>query len=290
MKIRILITLLMAILIISGCALDTNHEKEILHFRQKRINYLKSRQGYLNLVGLYWFYDGEYQMGSGQDNDMILPIGFPKLFGSFSKIGKQLKFQFNMPVLIDSINQVTEFLFSTEQLDHTFSWNSFQWFIIKRGGNYAIRLKDIENPYMDPNFEISYYPIDPRWIIKGSFEAYPAGQNRIISNIFGHPIEQPAIGIVSFKMGGKSYALEAHMEGPKRTIIFMDGSTGNETYSGGRELYFDEPDKNGNVTIDFNKAFNFPCAYNDFTTCPVPPSINHLNLQITAGAKAYKKR
>jgi len=113
----------MAILIISGCALDTNHEKEILHFRQKRINYLKSRQGYLNLVGLYWFYDGEYQMGSGQDNDMILPIGFPKLFGSFSKIGKQLKFQFNMPVLIDSINQVTEFLFSTEQLDHTFSWN-----------------------------------------------------------------------------------------------------------------------------------------------------------------------
>ena len=67
MKIRISITLFLAILIISGCALDVSHEKEIRHFRQKRINYLKSRQGYLNLVGLYWFYDGQYQLGSGKD-------------------------------------------------------------------------------------------------------------------------------------------------------------------------------------------------------------------------------
>ncbi|MEA1882686.1 MAG: DUF1684 domain-containing protein [Candidatus Marinimicrobia bacterium] len=288
MKIRISITLFLAILIISGCALDGSHEKEILHFRQKRINYLKSRLGYLNLVGLYWFNDGQYQLGSGPDNDMVLPDRFPNQFGTFSKSGDQLQFQFNAPVLLDSTNQVTDFSFSTSQLEHTFSWESFQWFVIKRGANYAIRLKDFENPNRNPSFEISYYPIDARWKIKGSFEAYPAGQNRTISNIFGHPIEQPTTGIISFDYEGNTYRLETHIEGEKVAVIFKDATTGNETYFGGRQLYVSETDENGTVILDFNKSFNFPCAYNDFTTCPVPPPINHLDLNITAGAKVFK--
>jgi len=270
--------------------MDKSYESEILHFRQKRINYLKSRQGYLNLVGLYWFYDGQYQLGSGQDNDMVLPAGFPNQFGIFSKSGNELKFQFHAPVLLDSATRVTDFSFSSDQLDHTFSWKSFQWFVIKRGGSLAIRLKDFENPDINPSFEIPYYTIDPKWKIKGKFEAYSEERIRTISNIFGNPIEQPAIGMVSFKVGGELYELEAHMEEQKRTIIFMDGTTGKETYSGGRQLYFDAPVRDGNVIIDFNKAFNFPCAYNAYTTCPVPPPINHLDLRITAGATAYKKR
>ncbi len=286
-----LITIILSALFISGCGLgeaEKAHEQDVLNFRQKRINYLKSRQGYLNLVGLYWFFDGEYRLGSGQDNDLVLPSGFLPNFGTLSKSGDKLKFQFVEPVLLDSLDKVSDYAFNTNDIDHTFSWKSFQWFGIKRGGHYAIRLKDFENPDMDPSFEIPYFDIDPKWKIKGKFEAYPEIHVRTISNIFGHPIEQPAIGIISFKIDGKSYQLEAHMEGPKRTIIFKDGTTGDDTYSGGRELYFDAPDMNGNVIIDFNKAFNFPCAYNNFTTCPVPPPFNHLDLRITAGARVHK--
>ena len=277
-------------ILLSGCSISTatDYEKELLTFKKNRVTSLKSRSGYLNLVGLHWIAEGKSQFGSDPGNEFVFPKEFPANFGSVTKKGDRFIFNFRETVLLDSAEKISNFSFSTEALDHTFSWHSYQWFVIKRGENYAIRLKDFENPDMDPKFEIPYYPIDVSWKIKGSFEAYPPGKNRTISNIFGHPIEQPAIGIVSFLVGGKSFSLEAHMEGPKRTIIFMDGTTGNETYSGGRELYFDAPDGDGNVIVDFNKAFNFPCAFNLFTTCPVPPPINRLKINITAGEKVFK--
>ena len=137
--------------------------------------------------------------------------------------------------------------------------------------------------------KIPAFTIDASWRINGIFKPYIKEQERTISNIWGHAVEQPTAGIVTFNYANQVYELESNIESGKLAVIFKDGTTGNETYSGGRQLYLSKPDKDGEVILDFNKSFNFPCAFNDFTTCPVPPEKNRLPFRIIAGEKRYIK-
>ena len=153
-----------------------------------------------------------------------------------------------------------------------------------------MRIKDFDNDLITEINKIPTFRIDPSWRINGVFKAYLKKQARKISNIWGHPVEQTTPGIVTFKYENQLFELESNIESGKLAVIFKDGTTGDETYSGGRQLYLSEPDDKGRVILDFNKSFNFPCAFNDFTTCPVPPESNNLSFSITAGEKIYKKK
>jgi uncharacterized protein (DUF1684 family) len=69
--------------------------------------------------------------------------------------------------------------------------------------------------------------------------------------------------------------------------MIADETTDRETYGAGRYLYVSPPDASGKVAIDFNKAYNPPCAFTAYATCPLPPRQNHLPLRIEAGEKKY---
>jgi hypothetical protein len=275
--------------VISSCNNNQTYSDEIKTFRAKRVNYLKSRKGYLNLVGLHWIFNGTYTLGASQDNDLPFPKSFPSNFGKLVITNDSIKFNFDFPVLVDSSNNFKSYNFSKNDLQHDFSWKSFQWFIVKRGENYALRIKDFENYLISEIDKIPAFTIDTSWRINGIFKPYLKEQERTISNIWGHAVEQPTAGIVTFNYANQVYELESNIESGKLAVIFKDGTTGNETYSGGRQLYLSKPDKDGEVILDFNKSFNFPCAFNDFTTCPVPPEKNHLPFRIIAGEKRYIK-
>ena len=268
--------------------IDPGYNNQILNFRQKRVDFLKSRIGYLNLVGLHWVQDGYSSIGSQADSDIIFPKIFPNKFGTITKTGNQIELSFNQPVLLDSAIKVMEFSFSQDQLDHVFTWQSFEWFIIKRGVDYLLRLRDFENPFLEQPFIIPYFPIDKNWVIGGKYTPYPEKRKRTISNILGQQTDQESTGLIAFNYSGNNYQLETTIEDDKLSVIFMDATTGKETYQNGRTLYTSNPDENGNVILDFNKAFNFPCAFNDYTTCPVPPPINRLAIAITAGEKSFR--
>ena len=277
--------------LLSSCSIvDPDYVKEINIFRKKRINFLKSREGYLNLVGLHWIFNGNYIVGSSSNNDLVFPSGFPSIFAVMNITEDSIQFSFDVSILLDSTKQVSQFSYSKNQLNHTFSWKSYEWFVIKRGALYALRIKDYEIPALSESFEIPAFPAVPSWRIKGHFTAYPKQQKRTISNIYGDTVQQLTAGIVTFDHAGNTFELESNIEAGKLAIIFKDATTGKETYSGGRQLYLTEPDNNGNVFLDFNRAFNFPCAFNDFTTCPVPPERNHLPFHIKAGEKSYRKK
>lgn len=68
--------------------------------------------------------------------------------------------------------------------------------------------------------------------------------------------------------------------------MFADGTSGHETYGAGRFLYIPLP-TDGHALVDFNRAFNPPCALSDFATCPLPPWQNRLKVRIDAGEKKY---
>jgi len=109
----------------------------------------------------------------------------------------------------------------------------------------------------------------------------------MIPTILGTTEEDVAPGYLSFSVDGKENKLVALESRSGFFIIFADQTSGEETYGAGRFLYTDEPDSNGNVILDFNKAYNPPCAFTRFATCPLPPKENYLHLKVVAGEKNY---
>ena len=92
-----------------------------------------------------------------------------------------------------------------------------------------------------------------------------------------------------FPVAGKEYHLAPIIEQPgdqQLFYIFRDLTTGKETYPAGRFFYSDMP-KDGKVVLDFNKAYNPPCAFTPFATCPLPPKENYLPVRVEAGEKTY---
>ena len=266
---------------------DPNYEREIMNFRQSRVAFLKSEKGYINLVGLFWLREGENSFGSGADNDMVFPAEFPENFGVAIKSGKSIKFDYSQSVTHNDQEDLASLTFLLDERPNLFSWKSFQWFILESGGNYAVRLRNFENPVLKKPLNLNFYPVDNDWRIMGQYEAYPETRTRTITNIRDIEYDQQAPGIITFKRNGKKYSLEPNTSGESMSVIFMDETTGQETFSGGRFLLLDKPDDQGNIILDFNKALNFPCAYNSFTTCPIPPERNRLTFFVEAGEKAY---
>jgi uncharacterized protein (DUF1684 family) len=113
-----------------------------------------------------------------------------------------------------------------------------------------------------------------------------------VPNILGDLETYTAPGLVAFTLNGQEHKLEVFESGSgdsKRFfIVFRDLTSGKETYPSARFLYADLP-VNGQTTLDFNKAYNPPCAFNPYTTCPLPSEQNRLRVRIEAGELDYHK-
>ena len=104
------------------------------------------------------------------------------------------------------------------------------------------------------------YPADPAWAVPGRFEPYPEPDG-------------DAVGEVVFEHGGAEHRLVAWGEDDGSLwILFRDATSGVTTYPALRQLVVAPPSPDGSVRIDFNRAFNMPCAYTEFATCPLRPT------------------
>jgi uncharacterized protein len=159
-------------------------------------------------------------------------------------------------------------------------------FVIQRGKRFGIRLRD-RNSEMRKNFtEIKYFPISEAYRVKARF--VPSNPPKMISvpNILGETSDEPSPGYAEFTLRGHACRLTPVTEGDQLFFIFKDLTSGKETYPPGRFLYTDMP-KNGEVVLDFNKAYNPPCAFTPYATCPLPPAENRLPIRIEAGELRY---
>ena len=110
-----------------------------------------------------------------------------------------------------------------------------------------------------------------------------------ILNMIGQTEENESPGYAVFQLKGKQYHLRPILEEPgakELFYIFRDETAAKETYGAGRFFYSDMP-KDGKVVLDFNKAYNPPCAFTPYATCPLPPAENRLAVRIEAGEKRY---
>jgi uncharacterized protein (DUF1684 family) len=165
---------------------------------------------------------------------------------------------------------------------------SIKFNLIVRDTLYGIRFRDL-NSELVKNFKgIERFPINESWRITARFEAYNPAKEIDVPNLLGKISKEKCPGAIVFERDGKTYRIDAVDEGGNELfLIVADETSGSEIYGGGRFMYVKKPDSTGTVVLDFNKAYNPPCVFTKYATCPLPPLQNYLKLKIEAGEKVY---
>ncbi|OFX85645.1 MAG: hypothetical protein A2W99_06330 [Bacteroidetes bacterium GWF2_33_16] len=267
-----------------------DYVKSIKEWQQKRLTNLKSENGWLNLVGLYWLKDGQNPFGSSEANNIIFPKNAPEFIGTIILYKGNISVSINADVNVyinDSLFKEYDILTDNDENTTQFKLGTLRWHIIKRGDRYGIRLRDLESPLINQIAEIPSFPIDLNWRIEAKFERFQESKEIAIPNVLGETSFEKYYGVLKFTIEGKEYSLIPTGDGINEDffVIFADETSAEETYGAGRFLSVEKPDKNGNTFIDFNKATNPPCAFTNFATCPLPPKENILDVKILAGEK-----
>jgi uncharacterized protein (DUF1684 family) len=157
------------------------------------------------------------------------------------------------------------------------------WFIIKREKKLGIRLRDYDTPRLSQLDSIPSYPILMKWRIIADFVPFDTIRKIDVTTVTGGIESNDCPGKLIFKVDKEECTILPFREGEVFFIIFADKTNGKDTYGTGRFLYVNRPDAKNKVILDFNKAYNPPCAFSPFATCPMPPRENILNVEITAG-------
>lgn len=291
MKILFFISLLL--LTVVSCTqkpnADPEYIKEIEDWDKRRVERLREEDGWLNLAGLFWFKEGENKIGSAKDNDIVFPSG-PDYIGSMFLKDSSVTIIVNPGINVISNGQtVTEMTLQSDQSGNPtlLQTGSLRWNVIKRTKGFGIRLRDL-NADLVKNFKgIERFPVDKDWKIEASFDVYDPPKKILIPDIVGTVDEELCPGAVVFVKDGKEYRIDAIESGQRFFLIFADETSGIETYGAGRFMYVDKPDSAGKIILDFNKAYNPPCVFTKFATCPLPPKENYLKLRIEAGEKMW---
>jgi uncharacterized protein (DUF1684 family) len=165
---------------------------------------------------------------------------------------------------------------------------SLSWLILRRGDRIGVRLRDSESPTLLNFSGVPTFPIDPEWRLEATLEPYDPPKTIMIPTILGTINPTPSPGALRFEMDGQIYRLDAQaVAGGGFSLIFADATNGTETYGGGRFLRVDPVDAAGRTFIDFNRAYNPPCIFTPYATCPRPPQQNRLPIPIRAGERNY---
>ena len=263
--------------------------KEIERWDVERLESVKSPTGWVNLAGLFWLNKGKNKFGSASSNELVFTKeGFPSLLGIFELNGDKVKWTTSSGNEVwYKKNKVDEMeIFNVDSMSSpTLSYSSYRWSIIKREDKIGVRFRDLNNPALAALTHINRFDVNPKWKINAYIE--PSTFSTVaITNVLGQTYQQASPGKIVFEVDGKTYKLDAVEESAELLqVIFGDETNGIESYPSGRFLYVTRPGADGKVVIDFNKAFNPPCAFSPFATCPLPPKQNILPISVKAGEK-----
>ncbi|MDX1632757.1 MAG: DUF1684 domain-containing protein, partial [Thermoanaerobaculia bacterium] len=263
---------------------------EIRDWRADREARLREADGWLSLVGLEWLEPGRNLVGSHPAADVQFPEKAPETVGWIEWREGMLTFEPAPEATVrlegDPVVEEVELTTDAEGAPTELAAGSLRFYVIDRAGDLAVRIKDRESPLLAEFEGIDSYPVDLSWRIEGRFDAV---ENEVeIPDILGRETVQRSPGRVIFEHGGREHELVALEGGADGSLflVFGDETNGEETYGGGRFLYT-EPPEGGRVVLDFNRAYNPPCVFTPYATCPLPPPQNRLPFPVTAGEKMW---
>jgi uncharacterized protein (DUF1684 family) len=273
-----------------------SYEQQIQQWRNGRVQRLTAPGGWLSLIGLEWLKEGDNRVGSAADNDIVLKAG-PAHLGTvtLAKGGSMhIVLAKGSTATIDGKAVIEATLIDdahvTGEASPTLvSFGAANFYVIDRDGRKALRVKDSDAVTRKNFLGIDYFPIDPSWHIVATWVPFDPPHKLEIGSVIGTIDKVDVPGKAVFQHDGHTYELLPYQEEPGGDLFFViaDRTSGKETYGAARFLYAALP-KDGKVILDFNEAYNPPCSFTPFATCPLAPPENRLDLRITAGEKKYR--
>ena len=265
---------------------DATYRQSFEKWKTEQVDDLK--QNWLVLAGLFWLKPGENTFGSDSGNAIVFPKG-PAHAGVFDLKGEDVtvKFSPDAHAVIDGKSATTATLLPDVSGKKTIvELGTLRFHVIKRGSRTGIRLKDLDSPAARSFHDLIFFPLDMNYVITASWEPSDGKKTIDVPNVLGDVASTPIVGTAVFKLDGQELRLTALSGDPAKGLFFVfnDLTSKSDTYPGGRFLDVN-PVTNGTVVLDFNRAYNPPCAVTPYATCPLAPKENRLSVAIPAGEK-----
>ena len=258
---------------------SSGYSDSLRQWQSERDAGLRSPDGWLALVGLFWLKPGNNSVGSADTSDCVLPKGSaPARVGSLLLDGSKVTFR--------AADGHSRQLSYDEEKPDVLHAGSVSFYVIKRGDKFAVRVKDSASPVLKSFSGMKYFPANRSLRVEAKF--IPDAKKIPIANILGQTDLEESPGVVEFNHQGKEYRLRPILEGKTLFFLFKDATNRTETYQAGRMLNTPLPE-NGKVDLDFNHSYNPPCTFTPYATCPLPPKENMLPFAVTAGELRYGK-
>jgi uncharacterized protein (DUF1684 family) len=244
------------------------------------------KQEWLPLAGLFWLKPGENSFGTDAKNAIVFPKG-PAHAGSFTLQGQVVTVK-----LAPGVNAViagkpattAELQPDTADNPTVIELGNLRFHAIIRGERVGIRLKDLDSDAVRQFRGAQFFPLDLSYRVTASFLPSDGKQTVDVPNVLGDVSPTPIAGTAVFKLNGQELRLtDLGGDAAKGLFfVFSDPTSKTDTYPGGRFLKTD-PVTDGTVVLDFNRAYNPPCAVTPYATCPLAPKENRLSVAIPAG-------
>jgi uncharacterized protein (DUF1684 family) len=267
-----------------------SYRAEIEKYRRERIEELTAPNGWLAVQGLFWLHDGVNTAGSDPSSEIRLPARAARRVGAFTMTGATVTFTTDPAATVTSGGAaVKETALDPRQGEEGgIVHEGITLFAIRRGTKIGLRMLDPDSVARRTFKALKYFPLDPAYRLHATFTPYATAKQVAVPNVLGQILQMESPGYVEFTLKGnpgRTYRLEPVYETSERKdlfFMFKDLTSRTETYEAGRFLHTPLP-VGGFVDLDFNRAYNPPCAFTNFATCPLPIKENQLAVRIPAG-------
>jgi hypothetical protein len=294
--VTVVVGAVLALGIVASTGADEAYRAEVQKWRADRETRLKADGGWLSLAGLFWLNEGPNRFGTDPAGDIVLPEGSaPAKAGVFELRAGQVTVAL-LPgasgrVAGKPVSGTTAMKPDTSGSTEVLEMGALSMNVIERGGKVGIRLKDKNSAARRDFTGLRWFGVREDYRVEARWVSHPQPKPVKVPNVLGQSESMPSPGYAEFTLDGKPLRLDGVLEDPRAEQLFFilrDQTSGKETYGAGRFLYTDLP-KAGKVVLDFNKAYNPPCAFTPYATCPLPPPQNWMPVRVEAGEMAYGK-
>ncbi|MGE5616090.1 MAG: DUF1684 domain-containing protein [Bacillota bacterium] len=275
-------------------AADSAYVKSVEEWRAKAEQGLRRDNGWLTLAGRYEMKPGANTFGTAKDNDIVFPPGLgPDHMGTLVVEANKVTLKADPGVtLLKEGKPVTEREMGTDPENRDMvTAGRLSFWVLHREDKYVLRIADNESQVRKNFIGRVWYGVNDKYLVKAKFVPYDPPHKISIVDVIDQVSEEPSPGYVEFTLNGRKQRLDVIGDDDGLFFVFRDPTAGKTTYGSGRFLYVEKKPKPGETfLLDLNRAYNPPCAFSEFTTCPLPPKQNILKTKIEAGEKYPPKK
>lgn len=263
-------------------------KSDLQTFRSQNEEALK--KNWLVVVGLFWLHEGDNTIGSSNSSFIKLPEGVPDILGRIILRNGKADIEFtnveNVKFEGQPAKAGTKYPLKTDQdtAKSVIDVNNVSMYLIQRPNGIGLRVKDEKSGTLERFKGLKWWPPQEKFLVTGKWKAISPAKILRVPDILGNIYDESINGSVEFTFNKKTYELFPTRKGDDLFFVFKDAGSGRSTYGTGRFLEA-KVEADGTVVLDFNRAYNPPCAHIRFATCPMAPNENVLNFAVDAGEK-----